>query len=148
MQSLPHHYTVTVTGQPEQNLICSVDHVPPLTVAPPPQFGGPGDQWSPEALLMAAIANCLVLSFRSIAKASGLSWLSIDCVSEGKLDKVDRKVQFTEVWTRATLVVSAADDVDRALQLLNKAEQTCFVSNSLSSESHFKGEVTAVESTG
>lgn len=141
MKALPHHYTVNVAGSPGSNLTVCANNLPTLEVAPPEQFDGPGDQWSPEELLMAAVANCLVLSFRAIAKASKLEWSSISCESQGELNSVERKIQFTTITTTARLVITAEGDKAKAEKLLNKAEQTCFISNSLSVESRFECDV-------
>ena len=141
MEKLPHHYRVSVSASPEDNVSVEADGLPTLTVAPPRQFDGPGDQWSPEELLMAAVANCLVLSFRSIAKASSFPWLNIECHSEGVLDKVDRKMQFTTIQTRVKLTVLSPDAVELANKLLHKAEEFCLVSNSLSAETTIECEI-------
>ena len=144
MKPFPHRYSANVSAVPEGNLCAVSEGFPPLAVDGPVEFDGPGDQWTPEALLMAAVADCLVLTFRAVAKASGLEWVAIECVSEGVLDKVERRAQFTEVYTTATLKVPAATDVETATRLLHKAEQNCFVSNSLSAAKHFSCEVEVV----
>lgn len=141
MKALPHHYSVNVAGSPGGNLTVSANNLPTLDVAPPEQFDGPGDQWSPEELLMAAVANCLVLSFRAIAKASKLEWISIHCESQGELDRVERKTQFTTIKTTVRLAIAAEGDKAKAEKLLNKAEQTCFISNSLSVDSQLECDV-------
>jgi len=141
MQELPHLYKVKVNGSPTNNVKVFAENLPPLEVAPPKGFDGPGDQWSPEELLMASVANCLVLSFRAIAKASNFDWLSIECESQGELNKVDKKILFTKIFTQARLVISSGGDENKAERLLNRAEQTCFISNSLSAESHFECEI-------
>ena len=141
MASFPHSYQVTVSGKPEGSLLGSSEQAPELVVGPPLQFGGPGGQWSPEDLLVAAVANCFILSFRAVATASGLAWTSLQCASEGKLDKVDRTLRFTEITTRAKLVIPASTDQEAATKLLHKAEQICLVSNSLNSEVHLECEV-------
>ncbi len=141
MKQLPHTYSVTVAGDPEANLTASADKLPSLEVAPPAEFGGPGDQWSPEALLMAAVANCLVLSFRAIAKASKFDWRSIECESSGVLDKVERRILFTRVDTRVRLMIPPEASAENAEKLLHKAEQSCFVSNSLSCDNVLTCEV-------
>ncbi|MDX2425319.1 MAG: hypothetical protein QNK15_03615 [Cycloclasticus sp.] len=69
MSALPHQYKVTVAGKTDNTLMAQADHLPDLKVAAPVRFGGPGDQWSPEELIMAALANCLILSFRAITRA-------------------------------------------------------------------------------
>jgi len=134
MLSLPHHYSIKVNGAPTGDLIASADHLPDLEVSPPLEFGGPGDKWSPEDLLMAAVANCLVLSFRAIAATSKLEWKSIECVSEGELNLVDGKMLFTKILSKVELVILSEDDRAKAEKLLHKAEKTCLISNSLSAE--------------
>ena len=141
MSALPHQYKVSVAGKPDNTLITQADHLPDLQVAAPVGFGGPGDQWSPEELLMASLANCLILSFRAITKASKFDWVSIECESNGTLDQVDHTIKFTQVTTKAKLFIASADDREKAKKLLHKAEDVCFISNSLSCASHFETEV-------
>ena len=141
MSKLPHSYHVKVEGKPEHSLTVTAANQPVLAVAPPAEFGGPGDKWSPEQLLMASVASCFVLSFRAIAHASGLEWTSIECQSEGTLDRVNSKVQFTRMVTRATLTLPDTQDSAAAQAALNKAEQTCFISNSLSCQSTLECEL-------
>ncbi len=141
MNDLPHVYTVKVEGNATDNLVSRAENLPALAVATPAQFGGPGDQWSPEDLLMASIANCLILSFSAIAAASKLEWDSIECVSEGELDKVERKMQFTRVLSRVRLSIPSTENKEKAERLLNRAEETCIISNSLSCESHIECEI-------
>lgn len=141
MQNLPHIYSASVASQPEGHSSTSAAGVAPLTVAAPAEFGGPGDQWSPESLLMASVANCLVLSFKAIAAASRLEWLAIECESQGELDKVERQIKFTQINSKATLRVASPDLVSKAERLLHKAEETCFISNSLSCDSQLSVDV-------
>ena len=93
MKDFPHYYKAAASGESTGNLSVNVENLGSLAVAPPSQFGGPGDQWSPEDLLMASVANCLILSFRAIAKIRKFEWVAIECESEGELDKVGRKIQ-------------------------------------------------------
>jgi peroxiredoxin-like protein len=102
-----------------------------LATAPPPQFGGPGGQWSPETLLVAAAVDCFVLTFRAIATASKLTWESLTCDAEGVLDRAEGVLRFTALHLRAHLRLPVGGDTGRAQQLLEKAERTCLVSNSL-----------------
>ena len=90
---------------------------------------------------MAAVGNCLVLSFRAIARASRFEWRSIECDASGLLDQVDRKIQITNIDNRVTLVVPTGSDAAKAEKLLEKAEQSCFISNSLTAEVHLSCEI-------
>jgi peroxiredoxin-like protein len=141
MQALPHQYHVQAKAQAESNLQVHASNLTDLTVAPPTQFGGPGDQWSPEDLLMASVASCFILSFRAIARASNFSWLSLECNTQGELDKLAGITQFTKIVIMAKLVIGNDESSEKAERLLNKAEQLCLITNSLSSESHLECEI-------
>jgi organic hydroperoxide reductase OsmC/OhrA len=105
--------------------------LPSLATAPPAEFDGPGDRWSPETLLVAALADCFLLSFRGVARANKFDWHALGCSVEGKLDRVEGKTHFTHYVVRATLRVPAGTDEAKARQLLERAEHVCLISNSL-----------------
>jgi organic hydroperoxide reductase OsmC/OhrA len=90
---------------------------------------------------MASVASCFILSFRAIARASNISWLSLECDTQGELDKLEGKMQFTKIVIKAKLVISPSQSSEMAERLLIKAEQSCLVSNSLKTESHLEFEV-------
>lgn len=132
MQDLPHLYQVAAKGEPEGHVHVSAEAVETILTAPPAEFGGPGDRWSPETLLVAAVANCFILSFRAIARASRLPWTSIQCHAEGKLDRIEGAVRFTEFVVHANLEVPSDTHQEKAHRILEKAEATCLVTNSMS----------------
>lgn len=144
MKPLPHEYKANVVGHPENPLITSCQTFPDIAVSPPVEFDGTGTEWSPEELFMASIANCLVLSFRVISKMSKFDWLTIECESQGVLDKVERQIKFTQVLTKAKLTISASADKEKAEKLLEKAEKACFITNTLACESFFECEIVVV----
>lgn len=131
MQSFPHHYPASGLGHPEGTVTVSSKGVTDITTAAPIEFGGPGDQWSPEGLLVAAVADCFILTFRAIARASKLDWQELRCDVVGVLDKIDGMTKFTEFQITATLDVPSETNVDKAERLLHKAEKVCLITNSL-----------------
>lgn len=133
MQEFPHHYKVAADATPEGLVTLSSDGLENLASAAPAEFGGPGDQWSPETLLTAAIADCFILGFKAIARASRFPWISLQCHVEGKLDRIDHVTRFTAFKVRATLEIPGDADEERAQRLLEKADATCLVTNSLTS---------------
>jgi organic hydroperoxide reductase OsmC/OhrA len=143
MHPFPHRYIVNAAVRPDGDVPLSTAGVRIIESAPPKEFDGPGNQWSPEALLTAAVADCFVLSFRAIATASRFAWVSLEARTEGTLDRVDGKMRFTRFDTHAKLHLPAGADVERAKKLLEKAEFTCLVANSLNSERHLTVEVAA-----
>ncbi len=143
MHPFPHHYVVNAEVRPDGDVPLSTEGVRVIESAPPREFGGPGNQWSPEGLLTAAVADCFVLQFRAIAAASKYAWLSLESKTQGTLDRVDGKMRFTRFETHAKLHVPPGADIERGKKLLEKAELTCLVANSLSGERHLTVEVHA-----
>ncbi|HSN71759.1 MAG TPA: OsmC family protein [Steroidobacteraceae bacterium] len=141
MQSLPHHYRVGATAEAEGEVTLSAEGLESLPSAPPAEFGGPGDRWSPESLLVASVADCFVLSFRAIARASRLDWTALSCDVVGTLERKDGLTQFTRFETHARLRVPGGTDAERARKILDKAEQACLITNSLKGECHLEAEV-------
>jgi organic hydroperoxide reductase OsmC/OhrA len=76
---LPHVYETTAAATPAGPVTLRTPGVPDLATALPAEFGGTGDQWSPETLFAAAIADCFVLTFRGVAAANKVPWLSVAC---------------------------------------------------------------------
>lgn len=144
MKPLPHLYKASVNGTPRNTLVISTDGVANIDVAPPKEFGGPGNLWSPEELLLAAVSNCLALSFRAIARGANLNWLTINCESQGTLDRVDGKTKFTTITSTVKLVIPSDTSAKMAEKLLEKAENTCFISNSLTAETHLICEISCL----
>jgi organic hydroperoxide reductase OsmC/OhrA len=141
VQEFPHRYAVAAEARADGEVRLSSARLAALETAPPAEFGGPGDRWSPETLLVGAIADCFVLTFRAIARASKLPWSALRCDVEGTLERVERVTQFTGFAVRAMLRVPAGADADKARRLLERAEQTCLVTNSLKGTSHLEAEV-------
>jgi organic hydroperoxide reductase OsmC/OhrA len=141
MQAYPHLYEVHATAKAEGGVTIASRGLASLSTAPPAEFGGPGDQWSPETLFVAAAADCLILTFRAVARASNLPWLDIDCRAEGVLDRVGGVSQFTELRLHARLTLPAGGDIARGHRLLEKAEKGCLVTNSLKVEPALVAEV-------
>ncbi len=146
MQSFPHHYPVRVRVTQTGDIRLQSPGLDEIVSAPALAFGGPGDKWSPENLLVAAVADCFVLSFRAIASASKLDWLSLDCAVDGVLEKLDNLTQFTAFEVSATLTLPAGGRQELAARLLEKAEQVCLITNSLKAETYLSIEILESES--
>lgn len=142
MQEYPHHYRVAAGAESEGDVYLTSAGVAPLLSAPPAEFDGPGDRWSPEALLVAAVADCFILSFRGVAGASDLPWISLECEVEGTLERVEGTTKFTGFNVNAALYVPEGINEDKAHRLLEKAEAVCLITSSLSAPTHLRATVT------
>jgi organic hydroperoxide reductase OsmC/OhrA len=154
MRAFPHHYKVVAKGSAAGDVELGADGLSVLRTASPAEFDGPGDRWSPETLLVAAVGDCLILTFRAVARASGLAWTALDCDVTGTLDRLERTTRFVAFEILARLRVPSGTDPEGARRLLDKAERICLISNSLSAAIHLTpvievaaepvGELTAV----
>ena len=70
MQPFPHRYSASALANPKDEVMLRSDGLQPLHSAAPAEFDGPGDRWSPETLMVGAIADCYILTFRSLARAT------------------------------------------------------------------------------
>ena len=141
MQNLPHNYVVSASTEGAKNVTVSAAGLPDLETAGPPEFGGPGDVWSPETMLVGAVANCFILSFRAIARKAKLDWLTLECEVDGELDKIENFTQFTGFKVMARLKITDEKYRKKADVILEKAEKYCLISNSMKAPSHLEAEV-------
>lgn len=132
-----HHYPVTVIGSGVKTgrLVAKEDGLPDLEVASPPELGGPEGTWSPEHLLVASVAACLMTTFRAIAAASGLEVVAYrdDAIGRLVLDE-DHPYRIDRVVLRPEVTIADPAKVERAHRLLEKAERACLIGRSVRCE--------------
>jgi uncharacterized OsmC-like protein len=131
MKPLPHDYEVALIGGPHGYATISAAGLADLTVAPPPQYDGPGDAWSPEHLLLAAVTSCFLFTFRAVAKASHAEFVDIDAETSGTVARADGVTRFTEIAIRATVTAAPASDGQLLQRAIDKTSAHCLVTSSL-----------------
>ena|SRR5579872_1343786 len=107
----------------------------------PPSFGGLEGRWTPEDLLLCAVASCFTTTFRTLAEYSKLEYTDLQVEAEGLIDKAEAGYSFTEIFVRAHLTIQQEPEQARAAKLLNKAESLCLVSRALGVKKTFQPEV-------
>jgi len=112
-----------------------------LLATAPREFDGPGDEWSPESLLVAAVASCFILTFRAVARAAKIEWTHLQCEVTGALERLEGSTQFTHVLTNARLTIPTTTLAESCEAALRKAEQGCLVTNSLRATSELRTEI-------
>lgn len=99
--------------------------------AAPPQFGGLEGRWTPEDLLLCAIASCYTTTFRVLAEYSKWEYTDLQVEAAGTVDKADSGYAFSRVILRPHLTIFVEPDRGRAFELLWKAEGLCLISRAL-----------------
>lgn len=111
----------------------------------PLAFGGLEGRWTPEDLLLCAIASCYTTTFRTLADYSKFEYTDLQVEVEGAISKAEAGYGFGEVLIRANLMIPQEQEEARALKLLHKAKGLCLVSRALSVEQKFEPRVQVVE---
>jgi peroxiredoxin-like protein len=141
MKPLPHRYDVRLTGGPSGYAQLSASGLPQLQTAPPAEYDGPGDAWSPEHLLLAAVQACFLFTLRAIARVAKLEFTALELDAIGTVDRQDGETRFTEIVLRPRLTVAAGTDRERALRVVEKSERACLVTASLSTPIRLDAEI-------
>ncbi len=114
-------HTVTAEGPPE--LLGSADRT----------FHGDRERWNPEQLLLAALAQCHMLSYLHVCVQSGVVVTAYVDEATGSMTTVaDGSGRFTEAVLHPVVTVSDAGMVQAATAAHRRAHELCFIANSVS----------------
>jgi uncharacterized OsmC-like protein len=140
MQDYPHRYLASARGRSEGEIDTASPGLASIPTMAPAEFGGPGDRWSPETMLVASVANCFILTFRAVARGSRFEWNALSCEVTGVLDRVDGVTRFTDFDIAVTLHLPPGADAHKALRIAERSESVCLVTNSLTGNKNLKVE--------
>lgn len=141
---LPYFYETETEWVTGKVVTAESSGLPDIPVAPPPEFGGESGFWTPEHLSVAAVNACFAVTLLAIARNSKLDFVSFNSIAIGKLEKVEGSgLQITEIVLKPTLVIRQERDLEKAVRILEKAEQGCLISNSMKATTRLEPQVTA-----
>jgi len=126
----PLTYEVELVKTDGEPIALAAGRRPIVTVTPPPEWGGGDAQWSPEHLLVSALAACFTTTFVAVAEHAKVHVGAIRCKAMGILDHVGGVIAFASMELAVEVRV-LGDDVARTHLLLEDAKARCFVANSL-----------------
>ena len=127
-----HSYRVIAWWSSGKTGLAKSDSAPnAIHFTAPPQFGGLEGRWSPEDLLLCAIAGCYTTTFRALADYSSLEYADLEVEVTGTVRKLESGYGFTEIEIRPKLTIGNEDERPRAQRLLEKAKGLCLVSRAL-----------------
>lgn len=128
-----HKYKIRTTSSTVRSGLVFIEGIEPsIEFSAPPEFKGKAGYWTPEHLLVAAVASCYVSSFSGAAFNSNLEFVTLELEAEGGLEQDEVGWRFREVTLRPRLTIARADQHALANRLLHKAKQNCLVGRSLS----------------
>lgn len=129
--AFPHHYQVALSWKDGDRSELSAGGRPVIGGGSPPEFDGTDlARWSPEHLLLAAVSQCLMLTWIALNKRSAIALKGWESAGTSTLDKTKEGLVFTEFRLKVALKVPA-ERVDEARKLLETAKKHCIVANAL-----------------
>lgn len=128
----PHRYTVRLTSRDALAGTGTIEAVgsTPIGVGPPPQFDGSDAWWSPEQLLLGAVAACHHSTIAAFARRKGLDLGAVSMAIEGILDKSKEGPRFSAIRLRIE-ILAPAPVLAEAEALVARAHSACIVANHL-----------------
>ena len=141
MKPLPHRYHVRLVGGKAPYGCLTAAGLTPLETAAPADFGGPGDAWSPEHLLLAAVQSCFLFTFGAVSRASKVDFDRLDIEAAGVVDRDQGVTRFADIVLTVRVTVPAGSDHQQLLRLIARTEKNCLVSASLSTRVRVEPEI-------
>jgi organic hydroperoxide reductase OsmC/OhrA len=152
-----HHYEVTVrwtgnTGSGTANYQSygrdhdvMVQGKPTLQGSADPAFRGRDDRWSPEDLLVAALAECHMLTYLALCATHGVTVTSYEDMATGRMESMlGGSGRFVEVVLNPKVAVTAESSMEQAVELHLEANKSCFIANSVNFPVHHNPTVEAL----
>jgi len=111
----------------------------------PAEFGGLEGRWTPEELLLAAVAGCYTTTLRAIAGAAKFDFTDLQVEACGRVRKADSGYTFSEIVVRPNLKITSLEERSRALDLLRRAEELCLVSRAIGTVVKFEPQLEVIK---
>jgi organic hydroperoxide reductase OsmC/OhrA len=103
----------------------------------PVGFGGDSGRWTPEELMLAALASCFTTTFQAISAYSKLPYADLEVAVEGEIEKTSSGFQFKSITIRPRLTIGDENLRSLAERVLQKSETLCLVSRAIATPKTF-----------
>jgi organic hydroperoxide reductase OsmC/OhrA len=102
------------------------------------------DAWTPEHLVLAALARCTLTSLRYHARRQGVT-VGGRADASGEVTQREKDGRYAFVRLKVALDVTLEPTPQTVRELVSKAERDCFVGNSLTSRPRYRWTVNGQE---
>lgn len=97
-------------------------------------YKGDATRTNPEQLMVAALSACQALTYLALAARNGVSVIGYSDDADGRLALVESKIRMSQVTLRPRIALTLGSDEARARDLVTKAHEQCFISNSVTTK--------------
>jgi len=125
-------HEVTVSGAADENGAGDAERPKPIAGSSDSTFRGDAARWNPEQLLLAALAQCHMLSYLHVCATAGIVVTAYTDEAHGTMtDTTDGGGHFTDAVLRPQVTVATPDMIEKAAVLHEEAHERCFIANSV-----------------
>lgn len=117
-----HSYRVAAWWTSGRSGLAKSDSAPnAIHFTAPTEFGGLEGRWTPEELLLAALAGCFTTTLRSISGSAQFDFTDLQVDVSGTIRKSQFGYDFSEIVIRPNLKIASSKEREHALDLLKKS---------------------------
>ena len=96
------------------------------------EMGGLEGRWTPEQLLLCALAGSFTTTFHEVARSSKFEYTDLEVEMEGSVHRSrSTGCNFTEILIRPRLTVPCEEQREAGLGLLRRTKQLCMISRAI-----------------
>jgi organic hydroperoxide reductase OsmC/OhrA len=136
-QAQHHHRAVAWWTSGQTGLAKSNSAPNAIHFTAPVELGGVEGRWTPEDLLLGALAGCFTTTFHTLASYGKLEYRDLEVEAEATTQKADTGYKFGGISLRVRLTIPRGDRRDQAISLLEKSRTLCLVSRALAVAPNF-----------
>lgn len=125
----------------KRGILSSNDVKDTVRVSLPHQFGGAGDEWSPEHLFLGSLASCFMTTLFVLADKMELEISHYECQTFGQIEIVGGRYEFTTINIYPKISIPNEAFREKANIALEKAQKYCLISNSITAQVIYHGQI-------
>jgi len=96
------------------------------------ELGGLPGRWTPEQLLLCALAGCFTTTFHDVARAQKFDYTDLEVEIDGTVQRTRTAgCNFNEILIRPRLTVQSEEQREAGLALLRKTKALCIISRAI-----------------
>ena len=96
------------------------------------ELGGLQGRWTPEQLLLCALAGCFTTTFHDVARSAKFEYTDLEVEIEGCVRRSRAAgCAFSEILIRPRLTVNSEDQSEAGLNLLRRTKAMCLISRAI-----------------
>jgi len=128
-----HSYRVSAWWTSGRTGLATCDSAPnAIHFSEAEELGGLAGRWTPEQLLLSALAACFTTTFEAVARSAKFDYTDLEVEAVGIAHKDKLECTFNEIVLHPRLTVQSEGALDEGMNLLRQARSVCLISRSIS----------------